>query len=473
MRDDPLLRCFDRLLARSPSTVLVASPDGVCTRADLDARARAASQALAGGAPAAGIAVGLQAPGGPAFLAGLLALLRSGHPAVLLDSRLPGDARRTLARGLGFSACLITSAPWAAGPGDWRLERLAPEAEEMAGPPPPGTAVIKVTSGSSGQARGVATPSEALLADDAALTASMGIRDEDRLLAAIPLSHSYGLSSLAVPALARGVILVVPGEAAPLAPMAAAAACAATVFPTVPAYITALVRLAEPAPVPPSLRLILAAGAPLAADSAARFRDRHGRPVHVFYGASECGGICFDRDGTAAESGTVGEAVDGVRIELTPSAGAPPGTGRVVVGSPAVASCYWPAPSGELEGGRFASQDLGRWQGERLALSGRLDAVINVRGRKVHPAEVERVLAALAPVEEASVYGLAHAGGTSETVHAVVACPAGSLSVEQVLAWCRDHLSDYKVPRSIRLVRRLPRTERGKLDRAALRAPRP
>ena len=93
-----------------------------------------------------------------------------------------------------------------------------------------------------------------------------------------------------------------------------AAACGATVFPTVPAYLQALLRMSQPPPWPASLRLCLTAGAPLPPATAAQFREFSGRPVHVFYGASECGGICYDRSGDAGERGTVGTPVEGVSI---------------------------------------------------------------------------------------------------------------------------------------------------------------
>ena len=81
---------------------------------------------------------------------------------------------------------------------------------------------------------------------------------------------------------------------------------------------------------------MLTAGAPLRAVTAGRFRETFGLPVHVFYGASECGGICYDREGTAAERGTVGAPVEGVRVELEP-----PG-GILTVRSPAVAAGLHP-----------------------------------------------------------------------------------------------------------------------------------
>ncbi len=472
---DPLVAAFERQLRRSPGATAVAAPGRRATLGEIDALARAAARRLsrpeaAAPGPVPGEPVGLQSTNGPGFLASLLALRRAGLPALLLDPGTPAKERRRIADEVGARWALVCGTGWPAEPDDWHLDLLDPSLPHPA--VPADTGVIKMSSGSTGSARGIATPTEALLADDEALVAAMGIRDDDRLLSTIPFSHSYGLSSLAVPALVRGLLLVLPTGSGPFAPLAAAAAAQATVFPTVPAYLGALVRLAEPPPLPASLRLLVAAGAPLPAETSVRLRQRFGLPVHVFYGASECGGICYDRDGGAAERGTVGAPVAGVEVEVEPLPDAEPASpgepaGRVVVRSPAVATAYLPADA-RLGAGRYVTEDLARWRDGELELVGRLNDLINVKGKKVNPKEVERVLAALAAVEDVLVTGAPGCDRRHQVVRAVIACRPGTLSAEEVLAWCRDHLADHKVPRSVVLVEELPRTDRGKVDRAAL-----
>ena len=107
--------------------------------------------------------------------------------------------------------------------------------------------MVKLTSGSTGVPRGVAMRTEHVLADEAALARTMDLRADDRLLAAIPLSHSYGFTTLALSALVRGLTLVLPADRGPFSPLAAARDLGATVFPTVPAYIQALLKLAASA----------------------------------------------------------------------------------------------------------------------------------------------------------------------------------------------------------------------------------
>jgi long-chain acyl-CoA synthetase len=477
---DPLLRAFERLARRQPLAPLVLAGARRATVRDVDCLALAARRRLdAGGRLPAGALVAVSAPNGPGLLASLLALRRADLAALLLDGQAPEAEAWRVARAVGASALLRCLRPWPAAAEDWEASRLPGAGSEEA-LRLPGIAVVKLTSGSTGAPRGIATPVAALLADDAALASTMGLRPDDRLLAAISMSHSYGLSSLAMPALMRGTPLVLPEEGGLVGPFAAADLLGATVLPTVPAYLDALLRLSQAPGRPASLRLVIAAGAPLSAHTAAAFREIYGLPVHVFYGASECGGICYDREGGAAERGSVGTPVDGVEVELQPGAcagvagrgdGPRGGGGAIIVRSPAVAEAYVPDKDPRLGGGRFVAGDLGSWRDGELVLLGRQDGVVNIKGKKVNPLEVEGVLAGLAGVDEVAVLGVPVPDRGGEVLRAVIACSPGRLSREEVLAWCREHLASHKIPRSLILLPALPRTSRGKLDRAALLSP--
>ncbi|HYG61132.1 MAG TPA: class I adenylate-forming enzyme family protein [Thermoanaerobaculia bacterium] len=472
MTRDPIARAFDRLVQRDPAAPLVLTPERRATVGDVEALAQAAGSVTAAAGLAPGTLIGLVAPNGPGMLASLVALARAGIAVLLLDGQTPEAEGMRIAHALGAAALLRCHTGWPAGPADWSLAPAASEPRWL-----PDTAVVKLTSGSTGAPRGIATSAEALLADDEALTATMGIGPDDRLLATVPFSHSYGLSSLVIPCLVRGTVLVMPEESSLFDPFFAGRQAGATVFPSVPAYLDALLRLSEPTPPPPGLRLVLTAGAPLRPETSLRFRETFGLPVHVFYGASECGGICYDREGGAAERGTVGAPVEGVRVTLAPeehdeAEGGHPGEGIVTVESAAVARGYLPDPEPRLQDGRFVAGDRAVWRDGELALLGRRDDQVNIKGKKVNPREVEGVLAQLQGVDEVAVLGVPapRHPQQGELLRAVVACRPGRLTAEDVLGWCRSRLAPHKVPRSIILVPELPRTSRGKLDRPALRA---
>lgn len=462
MTQDSIIRSFETLTRRAPLAALVASPERQATLGDVDALARAAGAVLRELSLPERAVVGLAVANGPGFLASLLALQRARCATLLLDAQTPKNESLRIVTALGAAALFRCRTGWPRGPEAWELTATdAPQPLHL-----PDVAVVKLTSGSTGAPRGIATPAEALIADDAALASTMGILNDDRLLATIPMSHSYGLSSLVMPALMRGTLLITPGDGV-FDPLATAAQTGATVFPTVPAVLDALLRLAEPPPCPESLRLVLTAGAPLSPVTASRFRETFGLPVHVFYGASECGGICYDREGTAGERGTVGTPVDGVRIALE-SAEPAIDAGVLVVHSAAVAAGYVPEGDDRLGNGRFVAGDLAAWRDGELVLRGRVDDLINIKGKKVNPREVEAVVAQLPGVREVAVVGVPLPDRSGELLRAIIACPPGGLTAVEVLAWCRPRLAPHKVPRSVVLVPELPRTSRGKLDRAQL-----
>lgn len=464
MTRDPIVHSFDALLARRAERVLALSPEDRATVGDVADLCSGIGTTLAEGRLEPATLVALASPNGPAFLAAFLALRRAGFVVLLLDPASPVRELLTTATLLGTRALLTCRTGWPSTRGDWALELLPADGVS---PALSGGAVVKLTSGSAGIPRGVLASAESVCADEAALFASMGLSDDDRIVAAIPMGHSYGFSSLVLPALLRGLPLAVPDASGPLAALAVAACAEATFLPTAPAYLQSLLGLSRKPKAPRSLRLVVSAGARLPPSTATAFREAYGQPVHAFYGASECGGICYDRDGSAGERGTVGSPVEGVKVGLEPVPGLPDGEGVVTVRSPAVAERYLPERDARLEGGCFRTSDRGSFGGDELVLLGRLDDLINVKGRKVDPAEVEQVISQLDGVLDVIVVGVSPRLDGSQTVRAVVACRPG-LGRDEIVAFCRDRLAAHKVPRSLRIVSSLPRTSRGKIDRRAI-----
>ena len=461
---DPLAAAFLARTHDAPDRPLVLSPRRTVVARDLQDLAVALAARLEAVAPEGGGLVGLAVPDGPAFLAALVAIRLTGHAALLLDAQAPAVEQSARAGALGASAILAASTGWIDSP---EAFAIAPGAAPSRLPE---TAIVKLTSGSTGAPRGVAVSAQAALADESQLFDTMGLRADDRLLATVPWSHSYGFTTLVLSALVRGLPLIVSEDRARLAaPLDAAATCGATVFPTAPAYLTPWGALSAPPPLPPSVRLVISAGATLAPAVAERFRRAHGQSVHTFYGSSECGGICYDQRGDAAERGTVGTPVRDVAITFAAVDGREAGEGLVVVRSPAVASGYLPVADDRLAGGRFETADIGRLVDGEVAIVGRASQVINVRGRKVNPTEVEQVIRGLAAVVDVVVVGLPQADG-GEVVRAVVAGQPPAVSDEQVRRWCASHLAPHKVPRSIVLVPAIRYTARGKVDTAWLAA---
>src|SRR5205814_1820084 len=129
----------------------------------------------------------------------------------------------------------------------------------------------------------------------------------------------------------------------------------ATVFPGMPLFYQSFGEM-ENVPALPRLRLCISAGAPLPLEVARKFRQKFQLSIHSFYGASECGGIGYDREARLEEEGFVGAPMDGVKIEMLE---ADTDASRIRIQSAAAADGYFPEPDDEkLGGGFFAPDDL-------------------------------------------------------------------------------------------------------------------
>jgi acyl-coenzyme A synthetase/AMP-(fatty) acid ligase len=253
--------------------------------------------------------------------------------------------------------------------------------------------------------------------------------------------------------------MVLSRDRMPRAVLDGLAQSGATVFPGMPVFYQAFCET-ETAPALPKLRLCISAGAPLPLEVARKFRDKFGKAIHSFYGASECGGICYDRDARLEEAGFVGPAMDGVKIEVLES-------GQIRVQSAAAGDGYFPEPDDEKLGGRFfRPDDLLSRSGDGFRIVGRLSDVINVAGKKVNPAEVEAELLRFAGVRAAVVFGRESTLRNEEVAACVAAGP--EVREEELLEFCRQHLSGWQVPKRIFFVEEIPVNERGKVSRREL-----
>jgi len=323
--------------------------------------------------------------------------------------------------------------------------------------------LLKLTSGTTAAPRAIRFRSDQLIADCVQICDTMGISDADVNFGVIPISHSYGFSNLLTPLLIRGVPIALSSDRLPRAILRNLQRSEATVFPGMPVFYQAFAEITDPPPLP-KLRLCISAGAPLSAGVAKQFQEKFHLAVHSFYGSSECGGICYDREADLVEEGFVGSTMLGVHLEPIE----PNGTAtQVRVRSEAVGDGYFPEPdSAKLTNGTFVPDDLLHQCDSGWKIVGRTSDLINVAGKKVNPAEVEAELLTVPGVREAVVFGRKSSRRNQEVAACVVANPA--VSENDVLKVCRQRLSGWQVPKRIFLLNELPVNERGKLSRREL-----
>jgi long-chain acyl-CoA synthetase len=332
-----------------------------------------------------------------------------------------------------------------------------------------GAATLKLTSGSSGTPKATFTRESQIVADGLQIVEAMDIRPDDCQIAVIPLSHSYGLGNLVMPALLQGTAMVLREAFIPPQMIREASAYEARVWPGVPFMFAHLVTNAGAIAWPSCLSTLISAGAPLDAATVHAFAEAFGIKVHSFYGASESGGITYDDSSDVEAAGTVGHPLPGVEVTLRPEDGAPADGGRVHVASAAVSSGYAGLGEDETLGdGRFLTGDLGRWDAAgNLRLTGRLSSFVNVAGRKVQPEEVEQVLRTMRGIADVRVLGVDDRVRGQQLVACLVA-ESSPVGPEDVRRFCAAHVAAHKIPRSIVWLESIPLTERGKTDRATL-----
>ncbi|HEX4139799.1 MAG TPA: AMP-binding protein, partial [Candidatus Methylacidiphilales bacterium] len=260
--------------------------------------------------------VAFRLPNGAPWFVVFLALQRAGLAAIPLDSGTPEAGCREMAQRFGARALFL----------DGKLHALS-----LARRGDKGICCIKVTSGSGALPKAVACHASHLLADGRQVISTMKIRPLDINIGVIPLGHSYGLGNLVMPLILQGTAVACVSEYVPRQIIQWIAHYRVTVFPGVPALFRVLAALPEGEGALAPLRTPISAGASLAPSVAQAFHERFGRKIHNFYGASETGGISYDRTGAASLSGrSVGTPMHGVKVMVKAR--------RVTVASPAVAT---------------------------------------------------------------------------------------------------------------------------------------
>ena len=453
---DPLLVAWEKTLADKPDAAAIFETSGKVSRTfgEIARRDRHLQNQIGG--LDRGDVIAVQIGNHPDWPAVMLACLGKGAVVLPLERSIGDQERDAALKICGAKAIMAAVSDDAI-----EVVQLKPTAAPPVWGNPP--ALLKLTSGTTASPRAVPFRSEQLLADCDQICRTMGITDADLNFGVIPISHSYGFSNLLTPLLARGVTMVLSSDRLPRAVLSDLDRSNATVFPGMPLFYQAFCEMNE-VPALARLRLCISAGAPLSAATATKFREKFRLPIHSFYGASECGGICYDRDGETSGDGFVGQPMEGVDLELIdPDAG----SSQIRVRSAAVAESYFPeAENAKLGNGMFVPDDLLKRGGNGFRIVGRISDLINVAGKKVNPAEVEAELLACAGVRQAVVFGRKSSLRNEEVAACVVA--ESGIAETDLLQFCRGRLSQWQVPKRIFMVEQIPSNERGKTSRRQL-----
>lgn len=428
--------------------------------------------------------VGIQLPNRTEFVVSLLALSAIGAVPVLLDTSYQTQEVETILQDSGASGFItlqshaksypeLTFAALDSQPGLGLSTRETSTPNDFY----EDVALMKYTSGSTGIPKGVLLTGDDIVAEGANVAETLSITEEDVILAAVPLFHSYGFDFCVMPMLLKGAPLILMERFLPRPAIRILQDQKVTLFPAVPFMFDLMTRVQMDGYVDfPSMRYCISAAAPLSARTVRRFYKAFQQVICQNYGSSEAGAITLEiRRKPGVPSTCLGKSLHRVILKILDDDGNPQlagEVGEVVVGGPQVSTHgYYNDPAlteATFQNGYCYTGDLGYLDEQgNLFLSGRKKNLINVGGKKVSPTELEEVLR-----EHPEVLDIAVVGVEDEVLGEVVkACvvTANEVTVEELVSYCKEKVAGYKVPQRWAFWKELPRTRVGKLDMPRLK----
>ena len=382
--------------------------------------------------------------------------------------------------------------------GHWTIERWAIDAEhplvdgggsdadapgfDPAGIASDDIALILYTSGTTGAPKGVTLTHGNLLANAEAVVRYLALDERDSVLSILAFYYAYGASVLHTHLISGGCVVLAQNLLFPHLLMDTIARERITGFSGVPSTFALLLERVKLADYDlSSLRYLTQAGGAMSPVLTRRLRAAlPDARLFVMYGQTEATSrlTWLPPEHLDEKLGAVGIPVDGVELRIVREDGrdADTGdTGEVRVRGPNVMRGYWKNPDATaavLVDGWLRTGDLGHLDADGvLWLAGRRSDMIKTGAHRVHPGDIEDVIAELPGVSEVAVVGIDDSV-LGQVIKAFVVAPGlPPNSGNHIKAHCRERLATYKIPRDIAFVTTLPRTASGKVRRAALLAP--
>ena len=303
----------------------------------------------------------------------------------------------------------------------------------------------------------------------------------ERVLSVLPFFHVLGMTVALNLSIYTGCSVIVIPRFNPDELMKTIKKKKPTLFPGVPAIYIAL--MAHPKVDSfdlTSIKVCVTGAAPMPVDVLRRFESKTGSKIVEGYGLSEASPVTHVNpiDGTR-KPGSVGIALPDTDCRIVdPQTGKvdmPPGeVGELIVSGPQVMTGYWKKEGESLEAlrdGWLYTGDLATMDSEGYVfiVDRKKDMVIS-GGYNVYPREIEEVLYEHPKVLDAAAIGVPHSKKGEAVKVYVVPKQGVSLDRDEILAWCKERLAAYKVPKEIELIDSIPKTIVGKVLRRKLRS---
>ena len=340
---------------------------------------------------------------------------------------------------------------------------------------------ILFTSGTTGRSKGVLCAHRQSLSASASWAATGKITSDDRYLCINPFFHNFGYKAGILACLQTGATLIPHLTFDALRALQAIEEHRITVLPGPPTiYQTLLDHPARHDYDLSSLRFAVTGAATVPIVLVERMQTELDIDIVLTaYGLTEANGMgtmCRADDDAVTVATTCGRPFAGfeLRIDTTDNDDAAQESGEVLLRGPNVMLGYLDDPEATAAAidadGWLHTGDIGAVdEAGNLRITDRLKDMYICGGFNVYPAEIEQVLARMQGVADAAVIGVPD-DRLGEVGRAfVVARPGSVLDEATVIAYTREHLANFKAPRSLRFVDELPRNAGGKVLKTQLR----
>ncbi|HZI18851.1 MAG TPA: long-chain fatty acid--CoA ligase [Pyrinomonadaceae bacterium] len=346
----------------------------------------------------------------------------------------------------------------------WRATEIVPEDE----------AVIIYTSGTTGRPKGCLLTHANLVANARQIVEWLNFTADDRLLTVMPLFHMNAVTVTTASALYAGGSTIVAPRFSAKRFWQTVAEGGATSFGSVATMLSMLLAR-YPEGVPEGLdvsrlRFAMCGSAPVPAEVLRRFERTFGCLVVEGYGLSES--TCrstFNPPDERRRPGSCGLPIGNeMRVVDEEDRELPDGEqGEIVLRGENVFKGYFrneEATRRAFRGGWFHTGDVGYRDREGFfyIVDRKSDMIIR-GGENIYPREIDELLYRHPAVAEAAAFGVPDELYGEEVAACVVIKAGAAASGEEVAAYCREHLADYKCPKVVHVVERLPKGPTGKV----------
>jgi acyl-CoA synthetase (AMP-forming)/AMP-acid ligase II len=342
---------------------------------------------------------------------------------------------------------------------------------------PQDEAMIIYTSGTTGKPKGVLLTHHNLVMDAQYISDWFNITEETRMMCILPLFHVNGEIVTMMTPLYVGGSVVLNRKFSASTFWVNISKFGVHIFSTVPTILSILLAAGKPPEDISSLKFGICGAAPLPVEVHKQFEATFNVPIYEGYGLSEttCYSTFNPPDPAKRKIGSIGVAV-GNKVAIWDDNNQPLPVGEggeIVVLGENVMKGYFKLPEATekaFAGGWFHSGDWGKMDEDGFFyILDRVKDMIIRGGENIYPREIDEVLYQHPKIEAAATIGIPDPKYGEEVKSFVVVKPGEQMTEADVVAYCHDHLADFKCPKYVAFIDEIPKGPTGKLLRKALR----